>query len=144
MIRSVLLLAFLSDAGVYAADSLYVCPTEIAAAWNVPSAPEGWETFGSNTVVRHRLRGATFTDGHPKGQAFLKPYMTDTSPRVNERVRRDLYQFSAKYPDGIWLVCGYQNTPAIVFKRLPDTPKSCEVSYPAKAANTLVQAIRCR
>jgi hypothetical protein len=143
MIRAVLLLACLCPVAVSAADTRYVCPTEITAAWHVLSAPDGWETFGSQTILHHRLRGATFTDGHPKDQGFLKPYKADTKA-LKKGLRKDVYQFSATYPHGIWLVCSYQNTPAIVFTRLPDTLTSCEVSSSVHAAHAPVQTIRCQ
>jgi hypothetical protein len=144
MIRVVLLLVFLSSKGVHAADGLYVCPGEITAGWNVSPAPQGWETFGATTVQHHRLSGATFANGHPKGQGFLKPFTAGTSRAVKKGLRQDVYQFSAKYPEGIWLVCRYHNTPAIVFKRLPDVPKICEVSYAVNPARSPIETISCR
>lgn len=144
MIGSALLLALLSPVTLDAADSLYVCPAEIAASWNIPSVPEGWETLRATAVVRHWLQSATFSDGHPQGQAFLKPYSAGANAPGKKGTRREVYRFPAEYPDGIWLVCRYHDTPAIVFKRLPDTPRSCEVAQSPKAGSPLEQTIRCR
>lgn len=144
MIRSAVLLAFLLPVVADAADPSHVCPAEISAVWSIPSPPEGWNTLEIDPVARHRLRGATFTDGHPKGQAFLKPYDAATNAPGTKGLRRDVYHFTAAYPDGIWLVCRYQDTPAIVFKRLSETPKSCDVSYSMNAANASGLAIRCQ
>jgi len=144
MIESLFALVLLAQGPAEAAAPVYVCPAEITATWNVSSAPEGWETSGADTVQRYRLRSVMFTDGHPKGQAFLKPYVTAKLSRGTIGPRQDLYRFSATYPEGIWLVCGYQNTPATVFRRLPDVPTICEVPYADNVAGPPVEAIRCR
>jgi hypothetical protein len=138
---SLLLFSALVPFTMQAAESVHVCPARIDAAWNVASAPEGWDAFGSGTVERHHLRGATFTYGHPRARAFLKPSAT---PLDRSAPRTDVYRFSASYPDGVWLVCRYVNTPAIVFKRLPGSPKSCRVTHPVNAARSAVQTIACR
>ena len=144
MIAVVFFLVFLCPAAVFAADVTHVCPGEITAGWNVSSPPAGWESFGTTTVERHRLSGAAFSDGHPKGQAFLKPYDAGTNSSGNKSVRTNVYRFPGKYPDGIWLVCSYADTSAIVFRRLPSTPKTCEIPYRVDGTRRSIQAIRCQ
>ena len=144
MIRFVLLFAFISISTAYAEDTLLVCPTDISASWNIASVPDGWDTLRSENIARHRLRAATFTDGHPKNQAFLKPYNADVSARTQKTRLEDVYHFSGEYPNGLYLVCSYRNTPAILFRRLPDTPKTCEVPYFEQDPRPKTLTIRCR
>jgi hypothetical protein len=144
MSRAVVLIVALSQTALAAADSRYVCPAAVSVVMSVPRAPDGWETLATAEGQSHRLSGATFTNGHPKGQGFLRPYAAAASASKTKGVRQDVYQFPAKYPDGIWLICRYQDTTAIVFKRLPEAPKTCEVSYAVKPTSSPVETISCR
>jgi hypothetical protein len=141
MTSLLMLIAWLTPATAGAADSQYVCPATIEAAWQITSPPDGWESFAGSVAERHHLSGVTFTSGHPRDRAYLKPYDT-SKPGANE-LGTTRYRFSATYPGGIWLVCGYRNTPAIIFKRLPDTPVDCTVIWRARPGPS-VQSITCR
>ncbi len=144
MLRFILLSVLLSQLACASAKSVYVCPTEISANWHVPSPPKGWETvnFDTNTNTRHQLANATFTDGHPMELAFLRSTRIEESGCGEKNgFSTSIYEFSGVSPDGIWLVCRYSNTPAIVMRRLPASHKSCRIQY---SQDVPVQSIRCR
>jgi hypothetical protein len=144
MLGAVLLVGVLAHYGVIAPGTPYVCPREITIAPSVSPLADEWQTLSAEGTNAHRLSGATFASGHPKDRGFLKPYMVGASVASKKGVRQDVYLFSAEYPDGIWLVCRYQDTPAIVFKRLQEMPKTCEISYSGKTGNSSVESIDCR
>lgn len=121
----------------------YICPSEIVVAWKVSSLPAGWQTLTTDAgiPVRHPLASATFTDGHPHELAFLRPTAEDATVTTKGSIRTSVYEFSGVSPDGIWLVCQYHNTPAIIFRKLPASVQRCEVT---QSEDEGVQSIRCR
>lgn len=139
MIRALALMLTLSHAELATADTPYACPAELSVATSVTRVPEGWATLDS-PEGKHRLISATFANGHPKGLGYLRPSGNATTPGK----RREVYRFPAKYPNGVWLVCLYRDTSAILFKRLTDVPQTCEVSYAGTASSLSVETISCQ
>lgn len=143
MNRLVIVLALLCAVQCNALVSTYICPPEIAVTWEVSSLPPEWQTFRTDTSnsVRHPLASAAFTDGHPKELAFLRPTAGDAADTAAGSIRTSVYNFSAASPDGIWLMCQYHNTPAIIFRKLPISHKECKVT---QSEDDNVRSIRCR
>lgn len=144
MIRLVLLFSVASCVIASAAESVHVCPAHVSVASQITPLPEGWEVIGTGTTTIHQLLGATFADGHPKGQAFLKPYKTDRNTAGKKSIRTQVYRFPAKYPDGIWLVCTYRNTPMILSRQLLETPRQCSLSQETNETGNIALSIDCR
>jgi len=142
MFRSFIVFVFLIQVACASAESVYVCPAEIDTSWHISSPPQGWETLNSDakTNVRHQLDYATFTDGHPRELAFLRPAREESTSDERGEFSTSIYEFTGVSPDGIWLVCGYSDTPAIIMKRLSATHKSCRVKY---SQDIPVQSISC-
>ena len=142
MLRFFLLSVLLSQIACASAKLVYVCPAEISASWHVPSPPDGWETLHSDTITRHSLASVTFTDGHPEELAFLRPTGIEGSDSGEKSgYNTSIYEFSGVSPDGIWLVCRYSNTPAVIMKRLPASHNICRVQH---SEDVPVKSIRCR
>jgi len=122
----------------HAETTFYKCPPEISVRWSVDSVPSGWETSAAaENLVRHFLSAVTFSHGHPRERAFLRPANRE---ELGDGKTREFYQLS--YPDSPqgWLICMYLNTPATVFKPLVKRHQSCEVTY----ASQTISAIECR
>jgi hypothetical protein len=137
MLSTALLLAFHAHGNAQT-----VCP-EALQPGNTPVAPAGWEVFGVEEprIGRHSLDRVTFTDGHPREKAFLRPI---TSRRRANGDRVDRYVFTPVSEDGIALVCEYANTRHSLFRRI--TATMCEVTangQPQKARQR-VRRIDCR
>lgn len=120
------------------------CPASVDAVSSVQNPPDGWQTLSPPTAKSYPLAGASFSNGHPQQQAFLKPYSSELIRRPSSvapsGARRITYRFSGAYDDGIWLLCTYQNITPQLFQRLPKLPKSCDVTYspsPAKQGQAL-------
>ena len=123
-----------------AAHAQPACPQSLDVVSDVRSAPPGWETFGREEAgnEHHRLRHVTFTDGHPREKAFLRP----TSSRSNASAERtDVYKFSPVSKDGIWLVCQYVDTRQSLFR--PITATMCEVIESDRPGTSLPRVV-CR
>jgi hypothetical protein len=138
MIR-LLTVALALAASSHAQDYPLSCPANVDAAAAVHNPPDGWQTLSPATAKSYPLAGASFANGHPQQQAFLKPYSSELIRRPSSGApsgtRRMTYRFSGTYDDGIWLLCTYLNTPATLFQRLPKAPTACEVTYPPSQAN---------
>jgi hypothetical protein len=123
-------------------DSIFVCPVEVAAGWGVTSVPNGWRSATSTRPGRYALRGATFTYGHPDGSAYLKPSAARTQGAGAGAVRMVDYRFEP-LAEGVWLVCAYHDTPAILYRRLAGRPTRCEVTYPPDSAASPSRRVKC-
>ena len=124
-------------------ETVHVCPSEISVASTVNTVPNGWQLRGSSPgLVVHQLTGATFSDGDPEEKAFLKPH--EMSSDTAGRRHKQTYRFTARYPDGIWLICTYQGTTVNLTKRLSDTPRQCSVSQIADRSGSVKQTITCQ
>jgi len=120
----------------------YICPSEIVVAWKVSSLPAEWQTLSTDAgaTARHPLASATFTDGHPQELAFLRATAGVDTVTTKGLIRTSVYEFSGVSPDGIWLVCQYHNTPAIIFRKLSASHHRCEVTQSDEG----VRSIQCR
>jgi hypothetical protein len=141
----VLMLLVLAPAIGCSEEVTYVCPPTITVESKVSSLPEGWQTLSSQSSGSspHYLEYATFTDGHPKMMAYLRP--TTESPlteKGSQKFQNSTFEFSGVSADGIWLVCAYRQTEAIIFMRLPDDKKICVVTS-SNQADAPVSKIAC-
>jgi len=81
----------------------------------------------AQTTATVELASVTFFDGPPSEKASLKYDSED-------RQKRDWVAFWDLPPNvrGHWISCGYQNTTAVISRRLPDNIRSCAVTYERK------------
>lgn len=95
-------------------------------------APPGWEILGADETgaARPRLRHVTFTDGHPREKAFLRPTSNRSTANGD---RTDVYMFSPVSKDGIWLVCQYAGMRQSLSR--PITATMCEVTENERPEN---------
>jgi|SoiMethySBSTD1v2_1073268.scaffolds.fasta_scaffold1343896_1 hypothetical protein len=109
-----------------------LCPETISVEQKVSDLPQGWEagTSGAKTQIAM----VTFFDGPPAERASLK-YDNELKQRGNWVATWIL----APTGRGHWIQCAYENTTAVLSKRLPDAVKTCSVTYERnnKAANAL-------
>ena len=103
--------------------------------------PQGWEPGLSD--LKSQLAMVTFFDGPPAERASLK-YDSELKQKGNWVATWTL----APNSRGYWIQCAYDNTTAVLSKRLPDTVKTCAVTYErsTKAANALplVKHVGCK
>ena len=121
------------------------CPSPIDVGDSRAAPPSGWERLGTDEEdgesLRRPLRRVTFTDGHPRERAFLRP--TSSRSKANGD-RTDVYSFSPVSKDGIWLVCQYAQTRQSLSR--PITATMCEVTesdQPDKLDNR-VRSVVCK
>ena len=119
----------------------YAAPEQIRGAEITPgrgkatpmaaALPQAWQARGAALVEpravlrpqRRRLRRVTFSDGHPREKAFLRPYSSRSEANGD---RTDVYRFSPVSNDGIWIVCQYERTHQTLSR--PLTASTCEVT----------------
>ena len=123
-----LAIAFLASVPAESGAQLFgrnTCPREIEVEQRVDGIPEGWQAAQATSTVS--LASVTFFDGPPVERAALK---FDSE----EMQKRDRVAFWNLPPNvrGYWISCGYQNTTAVVSRRLPENFKSCAVTYDRK------------
>jgi hypothetical protein len=108
-----------SDAQLFARNT---CPQKIEVEQRVGVIPEGWEAAQPTTTVS--LASVAFFDGPPAERAALKFDSEDVQ-------KRDRVAFWNLPPNvrGYWISCGYQNTTAVISRRLPENIRSCTVTY---------------
>jgi len=101
------------------------CPQKLEVEPRVSVIPEGWEAAQTTATVA--LASVTFFDGPPSEKAALKYDSED-------RQKRDLIAFWNLPPNarGYWISCGYENTTAVISRRLPENIKICSVTYERK------------
>ena len=111
-----------SGAQLFAGNS---CPQKIEVEQRLAAAPEGWDAAQTSATVE--LASVTFFDGPPSEKASLKYDSED-------RQKRDWVAFWNFPPNarGYWISCGYQNTTAVISRRLPENIRSCAVTYERK------------
>lgn len=128
MLRSLfacLAIAFLASVSAESGAQLFArntCPQKIEVEQRVGVIPEGWEAALATTTVS--LTSVTFFDGPPAERASLKYDSEDQQ-------KRDRVAFWNLPPNvrGYWISCGYENTTAVVSRRLPESIRSCAVTY---------------
>lgn len=98
------------------------CPQKIEVEQRVGVVPEGWDA--AQTTVTVALAAVTFFDGPPSEKASLKFDSEDLQ-------KRNRVAFWNLPPNvrGYWISCGYQNTTAVISRRLPENIRSCAVTY---------------
>ena len=103
-----------------------LCPPAISVEQRVTAAPEGWEAALS--AAKPQLAMVTFFDGPPAERALLK-YDRE------EKEKRDWVGIWTLAPNsrGYWIQCGYDNTTAVLSRRLPENIRTCKVTYERKA-----------
>jgi len=117
------------------------CPQKIDVEQRVISPPEGWD--GTKDTATVPLASVTFFDGPPSGKASLKYDSED-------RQKRDWIAYWNLAPNtrGYWIACGYENTTAVVSRRLPEHIRSCAVTYErkkrGKAGLPVIKSIACK
>ena len=98
------------------------CPQKIEVEQRVGVIPEGWEAAQATTMVS--LASVAFFDGPPSERAALKFDSEDMQKR--DRVASWTLPPNAR---GYWISCSYQNTTAVISRRLPEDIRSCAVTY---------------
>lgn len=118
-----------------------LCPETIDVEQRVTDAAQGWEAGLSGRKTQ--LAMVTFFDGPPAERASLK-YDSELKLRGNWVATWTL----AANTRGYWIQCAYDNTTAVLSKRLPETARTCSVTYErsTKAANALplVKHVGCK
>lgn len=114
------------------------CPQQITVASQVITPPDGWEVplVGEGGESKHYLVSSMFTDGPPIDKAFLKPSKTTSGTNLHEEVL--YYDFFESTKRGVWLVCMYGNTAAVVAKRLPEEIMYCKAKLPRDSSEQQV------
>jgi hypothetical protein len=118
-------IAFLASVPAESGAQLFAsnaCPREIEVEQRVGVVPEGWNAAQTTATVA--LASVTFFDGPPSEKASLKFDSEDLQKR--DRVA------SWNLPPNVrdyWISCGYQNTTAVISRRLPENIRSCAVTY---------------
>ena len=109
-----------------------LCPETVTVEQRVSESPQGWEAGVSG--LKPQLAMVTFFDGPPAERASLK-YDSELKQRGGWVATWML----APTGRGHWIQCAYDNTTAVLSKRLPETVKNCTVTYErnTKAANAL-------
>lgn len=109
-----------------------LCPDTINVEQRVTDLPQGWEAGLSD--AKPQIEMVTFFDGPPAERASLK-YDSELKQKGNWVATWTL----ASNARGYWIQCAYENTTAVLSRRLPDTAKTCTVTYErsTKAANAL-------
>ena len=137
-------IAFLASVSPESGAQLFAsntCPQKIEVEQRVAAIPEGWEAGQATTTVS--LASVTFFDGPPAERASLKFDGED-------RQKRDWVAFWNLPPNarGYWISCGYENTTAVVSRRLPESIRSCAVTYERRkrgaAGLPAIKNISCR
>lgn len=139
-----LAIAFLASVPAESGAQLFArntCPQKIEVEQRVAAIPEGWEAAQATTTVS--LASVAFFDGPPGERAALKYDSEDMQ-------KRDRVAFWNLPPNvrGYWIWCGYQNTTAVISRRLPENIKSCAVTYDRRkrgaAGLQAIKDITCR
>ena len=106
-----------------------LCPATISVEQRVTPVPDGWEA--SMAAAKPQLAMVTFFDGLPAERASLK-YDSEEKQRANWVATWTLAQNARGY----WLQCGYDNTTALLSRRLPESVRTCKVIYERKTQAT--------
>ncbi len=120
-----LAIVFLASIAADSGAQLFVrntCPQKIEVEQRVGAIPEGWEASQPATTVS--LASVAFFDGPPSERAALK----FDSEVVQKRDRVASWNLPPN-GHGYWISCGYQNTTAVISRRLPENIRSCAVTY---------------
>jgi hypothetical protein len=134
-----LAIAFLASVPAESSAQLFArntCPQKIEVEQRVAASPEGWDAAQTTATVA--LASVTFFDGPPSEKAALKYDSED----VQKRDRVASWNLPPNVR-GYWISCGYQNTTAVISRRLPENIRNCAVTYERRkrgAAN--LQAIK--
>lgn len=106
-----------------------LCPVAVQVEQKVATVPGGWEARQSD--AKPQLAMVTFYDGPPAGRASLK-YDKE------EKQKRDWIATWTLAPGarGYWIECAYDNTTAVLSRRLPADVRTCTVTYERKTRNT--------
>ena len=123
-----LAIAFLASVPAKAGAQLFsrnTCPQKIEVEQRVVATPAGWDAAQTTATVV--LVSITFFDGPPSEKAELKYDSED----VQKRDRVAVWNLQPNVR-GYWISCGYQNTTAVISRRLPADIRSCAVTYERK------------
>ena len=102
-----------------------LCPASVVVEQHVSAAPAGWEA--SLSGVKSQLAMVTFFDGPPAERASLK-YDSEEKRKGDWIGTWNLGSGTRGY----WVQCAYDNTTAVLSRRLPDSVKTCKVTYERK------------
>ncbi|HZM48185.1 MAG TPA: STY0301 family protein [Burkholderiales bacterium] len=110
-----------------------LCPETVNVEQRVTDPPQGWEPGLSG--MKSQLAMVTFFDGPPGERASLK-YDSELKQRGGTWVATWTLAPNGR---GYWVQCAYDNTTAVLSRKLPETVKTCAVTYErtTKAANAL-------
>jgi len=102
-----------------------LCPAAVSVEQRVTTAPDGWEP--SLSGAKPQLAMVTFFDGPPAERASLK-YDHEEKRKGDWVGTWNL----ASSPRGYWIQCAYDNTTAVLSRRLPAEVTVCKVIYERK------------
>ena len=138
---TILFLAMASPASFAQPATFSACPQKIEVEQRIAMVPEGWE--GGRATATVALVSVTIYDGPPAEKAPRKFDREDRERR--DRVATWNLPTSAR---GYWISCGYTGTTAVISRRLPDSIRSCAVTYerkrPGASSPPAVTRIDCR
>ena len=106
-----------------------LCPAAISVEQRIAPVPEGWDASLSD--AKPQLAMVTFFDGPPSERASLK-YDSEEKQRSNWVATWTL----APSARGYWIQCAYENTTALLARRLPESVKTCKVIYERRTPGT--------
>ena len=134
-----LAIAFLASVSPESGAQLFArntCPQKIEVEQRVVAAPTGWDAAQTTATVA--LASVTFFDGPPSERAEVKYDSED----VQKRDRIGVWNLPPN-ARGYWISCGYQNSTAVISRRLPADIRSCSVTYERKKrSGALLPAIK--
>jgi len=116
------------------------CPARITTQPAVVTdAPGGWQIVQRSTS--HAVQGVLVTVGIPYDRIELKPVI-----QTIKGVRSFSWAFdSTESSRGIWLSCGYKDSPVLLSQKLPANISQCHASGPAvDVKGVLVMNAQCR
>ncbi len=120
-----------------AEDKVPVCPSEIQVEQKVVPPGGNWKEYESRP--RHSFINVIFSEGEPTNEIILAP----TKQHKNRLVQIDTWIFTPS-ERGYWISCEYTGTSMVLFQKLPDHIKSCEVEYDMKFSTPVVKRLICK
>jgi hypothetical protein len=145
MLRGILcFMALLVSISCSANETEYSCPPIIKVNSLIVSPPAGWLAMQSDSDKHNKrfLEYASFTDGHPRDLAYLRPSKEEDVVIGEETFNKSTFSVDGVSPEGIYLVCGYARTKATLAKAIGSTHSECMVLR-STATNT-VKSISCK
>ncbi len=114
-----------------------VCPSEIQVEQKVLLPDGNWKEYESRP--RHSFINIIFSEGEPSKEIILAP----TKQHKNRLVQIDTWIFTPS-ERGYWVSCEYTGTSMVLYQKLPEHIKSCEVEYDMKFSTPVAKRLICK